>query len=437
MSPAERAAKGLDADGFIAREGSLARVPPVFAPVVEAARTAITDAFGPGLTSGTGRLHSAYLYGSIPRGAAVPGVSDADLTVVLRDEPADGDRRVAAAIERALDDRFSQVNGVGILLTSVTTILSDLERHDLGWFVACLCTPLLGEDLASRLPRYRPTSLLARETNGDLGDVLPEWRARLADAGGASGLRRLSRYVSRRVIRTGFTLVMPWWGGWTSDLDVMASVFGQYYPARAEQMRTARAIARVPGTDVSALGTLIDDLGPWLAAEYLAVHGRKTPRPGPAALVGGGRVLAQDPDQADDVLGDEPPDGAARVHADDDLARRVEHEPGGLQVHRVGVDERPGGRGDGPRVGPVADREGQLVLGDQLGRGLLVIDRDGDDPDAVVRERLAGPLEGAQLRVAVRAPRAPVEEHDGEIAGERVRDGDRLAVGGVDGQPRK
>jgi hypothetical protein len=23
---------------------------------------------------------------------------------------------------------------------------------------------------------------------------------------------------------------------------------------------------------------LIDDLGPWLAAEYVAVHGRKTPR---------------------------------------------------------------------------------------------------------------------------------------------------------------
>jgi uncharacterized protein len=282
MSAAEMTSKGLDAEGFIAREGSLDRVPPAFIPVVGAARTAITAAFGTGRPGtdlpSAGRLHSAYLYGSIPRGTAVPGVCDADLAIVLRDEPTDAGRRAAADCERALDDQFSQVNGVGITLASVATILSDLERHDLGWFVACLCTPLLGDDLASRLPRYRPTSLLARKTNGDLGDVLPEWRARLRDADGAAGIRTLSRHVSRRVIRTGFTLVMPRWGGWTSDLDVMASVFGEYYPARAGQMRTARSIARGPGTDASALGPLIDDLGPWLAAEYLAVHGRKTPR---------------------------------------------------------------------------------------------------------------------------------------------------------------
>jgi hypothetical protein len=43
-------------------------------------------------------------------------------------------------------------------------------------------------------------------------------------------------------------------------------------------MRAARTVARVPTTDASVLGTLIDDLGQWLAAEYLAVHGRKTPR---------------------------------------------------------------------------------------------------------------------------------------------------------------
>ena len=37
-------------------------------------------------------LHSAYLYGSIPRGAAVPGVSDLDLLLALRQEPTEADR---------------------------------------------------------------------------------------------------------------------------------------------------------------------------------------------------------------------------------------------------------------------------------------------------------------------------------------------------------
>jgi hypothetical protein len=72
---------GLDLDGFIEREGSLERVPSAFEPVVDMARSAIADAFGPEY------LHSAYLYGSIPRGTAVPGVSDLDALLVLRGEP--------------------------------------------------------------------------------------------------------------------------------------------------------------------------------------------------------------------------------------------------------------------------------------------------------------------------------------------------------------
>jgi uncharacterized protein len=130
------------------------------------------------------------------------------------------------------------------------------------------------------LPRYRPTSLLARETNGDLGDVLPRWRARLGEAGPAASLRALSRQAGRRLVRTGFTLVMPRFGGWTSDLDESAAVFARYYPARAGQMKLAAAVARGPAADRAALTVRSGDLGPWLAAEYLAEHGRKAPRAG-------------------------------------------------------------------------------------------------------------------------------------------------------------
>ena len=56
----------------------------------------------------------------------------------------------------------------------------------------------------------------------------------------------------------------------------------------------------------------------------------------------GRRVLPQVAHQADDVLGDEPADGAAGVDADDYLPGRVEDEAGGLQVDRRRVDERAG-----------------------------------------------------------------------------------------------
>jgi hypothetical protein len=57
-------------------------------------------------------------------------------------------------------------------------------------------------------------------------------------------------------------------------------------------------------------------------------------------------MLAYIAHQPGNVLGDEPADGAAGVDADHDLARRVEHEPGGLQVHGAGGDECAGQPGD-------------------------------------------------------------------------------------------
>ncbi|WP_035796712.1 nucleotidyltransferase domain-containing protein [Kitasatospora mediocidica] len=273
--------QGLDEDGWIAREGSLSRVPRDFAAVVDAARGTIAETFAPE------RLHSAYLYGSIPRGTATPGVSDLDLLLALRTTPTAADRADADALADALDGGFAQIDGVGILLFGTDTLLSELERHDLGWFLACLCTPLLGDDLAEQLPRYRPTSLLARETNGDLALALPGWHERAAGCAGPgaeaeSARRRLSRAAARRIVRTGFTLVMPRWNGWTSDLTESAEVFARYYPEQADRMRAAALAARTPTADRAVLDLLVDDLGPWLAAEYTRVHGTKAPRTPPA-----------------------------------------------------------------------------------------------------------------------------------------------------------
>jgi hypothetical protein len=88
---------GLADDGTIRREGSLSHQPAAFTPVVETARARSADA------SDATQLHSAYLYGSIPRGTAIPapaapsgmlsgldGVPDAPTHVAVAAYAADG-----------------------------------------------------------------------------------------------------------------------------------------------------------------------------------------------------------------------------------------------------------------------------------------------------------------------------------------------------------
>jgi predicted nucleotidyltransferase len=286
--------RGLGSDGRIRREGSLDRVAPAFGPVVADVRGLVAARLGT-------RLHSAYLYGSIPRGTAVPGISDLDAVILLRDDPPDTDIHANAAdvyahaaeladvparrrrgdavpadavpadaaavaqIAVALDERHEIIDGAGLLCWPVSRILDPAERYDLGFFLACLCTPLLGEDVARWLPRYRPTRRLARDTNGDITAFLDRARASLD---GSGDIRRLCRSVTRKLVRTGFTLVMPRWGGWTSDLFVAARVFGEYYPAQAEAMAGAAVLARAPAGDAAIVSDLIGGLGGWLAQEY-------------------------------------------------------------------------------------------------------------------------------------------------------------------------
>jgi uncharacterized protein len=264
--------RGLDEDGYIRREGSLSRVQRSFVPVVEAARERCTGVFT------EERLHSAYLFGSIPRGRAIPAASDLDLALALQHEPTDADREDADRLAGQLNAAFPQVDGVDITLYHCEAALREAERHDLGWTVACLCTPLTDADLADHLPRYRPTSELARETNGDLSRLLPVWQEQVGRAVSKRQVHRASRVITRKLTRTGFTLVMPRWNGWTSDLMESAAAFGHYYPERAEQMDAVARLARLGRADLPVLTMIIEDLGPWLAAEYTDLHGEKTSR---------------------------------------------------------------------------------------------------------------------------------------------------------------
>ncbi|MFI8192824.1 hypothetical protein ACIF8T_29325 [Streptomyces sp. NPDC085946] len=141
--------------------------------------------------------------------------------------------------------------------------------------MACLCTPLPGEDPAARLPPCRPRSLPSREPGGGLTALLPGRRERIAAAGDAAEAPRpLVRSLSRHLVRTAFTLVVPHRGGRTGEPHETAEAFAPHGPERARQVspRPSAAVRRPGGPPRSAPPSTI---GPWLAR----VHGAEAPRP--------------------------------------------------------------------------------------------------------------------------------------------------------------
>jgi len=258
--------KGLDADGFIRREGDLALLQPAFAGLVAEFVAAVRAAFGRD-------LDSVYLYGSLARGAGRPGVSDVDGQVLLTRTPTAVDRAAVAELEAGLAAAHPEVSGVGVLLDARADLLRPAQRYDGGFHLRVLCLPITGPDAGAEVPPHRPGWELARGVQGD-------WRGAL-DALGAEGARLASgiggdagdtapveaaeaafcRTVGRRLARIAFTWVMPRWRGWTSDPAVIARVVAEYEPGWASDVEAAVGLGWGQVVDAPAAVTLLTRLG--------------------------------------------------------------------------------------------------------------------------------------------------------------------------------
>ncbi|SOC58039.1 nucleotidyltransferase domain-containing protein [Ornithinimicrobium cerasi] len=241
--------QGIDAQGFVVREGDRSRVPAPFLPLVSRYVELVTSSFAD--------VHSVYLYGSLPRGTARVGSSDLDGQVVLGRPVTPADQEVRRQVETELATAYPVVDGVGVLLDDRAVMLDPGNRFDHGFHLRVLCTPVWGPDAGADVPPHRPDVDLARGIQGDWRAVL----ARLREEGPtAGGERAYCRAVGRRLTRLAFTWGMPRWGGWTSDPVVITQVVGALEPGWEDPVAEAVGLGWHGVTDVRLAHRL---LGAW------------------------------------------------------------------------------------------------------------------------------------------------------------------------------
>ena len=181
----------LDPEGYIRPEADLANVQPEYQGVPEAAAALLAEAFGPG-------LHSAYLYGSVVRGNAVPGHSDVDLIAVLLATPVDEDRVCADRVERALVERFPVLFSAGVGLTHLQEVRSPAQRYSGQVFLRELAVCICGEDLRPALPRTKPSAAVAAGFHDNTHAVFARTRETLGTSTDPEVVRRVCRMASKR-----------------------------------------------------------------------------------------------------------------------------------------------------------------------------------------------------------------------------------------------
>lgn len=252
----------VDANGFLRPDAHETLVPPLWQPLVAAAVAAYQAHLG-------SALHSVYLRGSVPRGLAIPGVSDLDTFAVV-DRPVDETWTGPVAAE------------LGALLPSCTHVELHIEerrvltdpQHWLGRVLSFQSVCVWGPSLIDGVPPYRPDDRVLSHLpllTSDLRDA----RAWLDDP--EEEVASIAGWIARRTIRSGMELVVARSGRFARDLWPCLQAFSEHYPAHRATMEDVVRMALAPTGTRGQVDALCTGFGLWLAAEGHRTYPERCP----------------------------------------------------------------------------------------------------------------------------------------------------------------
>ncbi|MEM1038677.1 MAG: nucleotidyltransferase domain-containing protein [Pseudomonadota bacterium] len=249
---------GVDAQGFIVTQVAESKIPLLYRPLIDDVKNTFRGLIG-------AHLHGIHIYGSVAAGLAKAPMSDLDVLIVLRHRP---NEQLTLKIRNAEADLTQTYAGlvreVGVGVTFLAEIESD--HHGIGCFLKHLCICVFGEKIQHSLPSFKPTRQVAKAFNGDFERVLEKYRYRVT-AASPDETPRLGHQISRKFVRTGFSLVTAREKSWTTDPQMSCDAFARHYPDKAADMQLALRFSGQPNIEKRELMALLDGFGNWLAME--------------------------------------------------------------------------------------------------------------------------------------------------------------------------
>src|SRR3989344_2999219 len=80
-------------------------------------------------------------------------------------------------------------------------------------------------------------------------------------------VRSICGSIMRKIVRTGFSLVMEQDHSWTTDLKKSCELFSKYYPEQSINIEKAFSLTQNPTANTKELEKFLKDFGNWLSKE--------------------------------------------------------------------------------------------------------------------------------------------------------------------------
>ncbi len=252
---------GVDDKGFILEEAKKENIKSPFSELVSEVIKEVLKEF-------PNKIHSIYVYGSVARGKARMYSSDLDVTVVMTVKPNKIHKKKYDKISKKLEKKYPFVRDVGFDLGSLKEATDKKNYYDWGVWLRHECACVYGPDLGKEFPKYKPSKKVARGLNGDVGEWISKYKKIIKNSNKKSEIKEACKMVTRKMIRSGFSMVCEKEKAWVGKLDICYKIFLKYYPEKKKEIKEVFELAKQPISDKKIIIPILDNLGSWLVKEF-------------------------------------------------------------------------------------------------------------------------------------------------------------------------
>ncbi|MCX2758589.1 nucleotidyltransferase domain-containing protein [Vibrio sp. Sgm 22] len=220
--------RGLDKGGFIQNLYSPENIAPEFQDVVNA----VIDSL---LSELPNQIDGIYLYGSVPRGTAIVGRSDLDVSIVLSKSVGQKEKEVFKRLSDTIPKAYPQVSKLNIDPGCLSEVLQPKEKfHWQFWLKHCCCC-VWGNDLSIEFPQYKPSIEIAQALNGDLSTFLEQMAPSFESMSDAD----VTKVIGKKLVRAAYYFIAEKDGSWYTNLSQCTAVAKRYYPEQSDDIELA------------------------------------------------------------------------------------------------------------------------------------------------------------------------------------------------------
>ncbi len=251
----------IDANGFIVNDASQSKISHRYQDPIEMATEVYRIHLGD-------TLQGVYVRGTVPRGTAIPGISDLDtFAVAIAGETTDS-LPWAGAAQKKIILECPDLTGVGFECWLISDVMDSGGVPELSFALKTQSVCVFGDDLSDQLSPYRPDAMVARIDLSRIKDDIDEANVTLlSDTITEGQVRYWCRRIMKNIIRAGFCLTMESERKFTRDLTPCVQIFANHYPQKKEKMQQALHYAIDPIINVADLETFLNEFGGWITDE--------------------------------------------------------------------------------------------------------------------------------------------------------------------------